>query len=49
MVYGFSRFLSLAAEVKSEFMLDRFGDSTEHCDFMKKYSESITVYQKDSI
>ena len=39
----------MAAEVKSEFMLDRFGDSPRHCDFIKKYSESITIYQKYSL
>ena len=47
MVYGLSRFLSVVAEVKSEFMLERFGDSPKDCGFMRKYSESITIYQKD--
>ena len=49
MVYGFSSFLSLAAEVKSEFMLERFEDFPKDCDFIKKYSESITIYQKYSL
>ena len=44
MVYGISRFLTVATEVKSGFMLKRFGDSPKDCDFMRKYSESITVY-----
>ena len=41
---GVSVFLTMVAEVKSEFMLERFGDSPEDCDFMRKYNESITVY-----
>ena len=39
----------MVAEVKSEFMLERFGDSPKDCDFIKKYSESITIYQKYSL
>ena len=46
MVYGISRFLTVVTEVKSEFMLERFGDSPKDSDFMRKYSESITVYHK---
>ena len=38
----------MVAEVKSEFMLERFGDSPKDCDFMRKYSESIMIYQKDT-
>ena len=41
---GVSVFLKMVAEVKSEFMLERFGDFPEGCDFMRKYNESITVY-----
>jgi len=41
---GISMFLIVVSEVKSEFMLKRFGDSPKGCDFMKKYNESITVY-----
>jgi hypothetical protein len=41
---GISMFLTVVSEVKSEFMLKRFGDSPKDCDFMRKYSESITVY-----
>ena len=41
---GVSVFLKMVAEVKSEFMLERFGDFTEGCDFMRKYNDSITVY-----
>ena len=37
-------FLTVVSEVKSEFMLKRFGDSPKDSDFMRKYSESITVY-----
>ena len=33
MVYGLSRFLSVVAEVKSEFMLEGFEDSPEDYDF----------------
>ena len=39
----------MAVEVKLKFMLKRFGGSPKDCDFMRKYSESITVYLKDSI
>ena len=39
-----SMVLSMAAEVKLEFALERFGNSSEDCDFMGKYGESITVY-----
>ena len=41
---GVSVFLTMVAEVKSEFMLERFGDFSEDSDFMRKYSEFITVY-----
>ena len=41
---GVSVFLTMVAEVKSEFMLERFGDSPEDSDFMRKYNESIIVY-----
>ena len=41
---GISMFLTVVSEVKSEFMLERFGDSPEDSDFMRKYNESITVY-----
>ena len=41
---GISMFLTVVSEVKSEFILKRFGDSPKDCDFMRKYSESITVY-----
>ena len=41
---GVSVFPKMVAEVKSEFMLERFGDFPEGCDFMRKYNESITVY-----
>ena len=41
---GISMFLTVVSEVKSEIMLKRFGDSPKDCDFMRKYSESITVY-----
>ena len=41
-------FLTVATEVKSEFMLERFEDSPKDCDFMKKYSNSIIWYQKNS-
>ena len=34
-------FLSVAAEVKSEFELERFGDFPEGCDFIRKYSKSV--------
>ena len=44
MDYALSMFLSVVVEVKSEFVLERFGDSPEDCDFMRKYSESIIVY-----
>ena len=40
---GVSVFLKMVAEVKSEFMLERFGNSPKSCDFMRKHSESITV------
>ena len=36
-------FLTVVSEVKSEFMLERFGNSPKSCDFMRKHSESITV------
>ena len=49
MVYGISRFLTVVAEVKSEFILERFGDSPKGGDVIKKYSESITIYQKYSL
>ena len=48
MVYGISRFLSVVAEVKSEFMLEGFEDSPEDYDFTKKYSYSIIWYPKNS-
>ena len=41
---GISMFLTVVSEVKSEFMLKRFGDSPKDSDFMRKYSKSITVY-----
>ena len=41
---GISMFLTVVSEVKSEIMLKRFGDSPKDSDFMRKYSESITVY-----
>ena len=41
---GISMFLTVVSEVKSEFILKRFGDSPKESDFMRKYSESITVY-----
>ena len=44
MVYEISMFLSVAVEVESEFVLERFGDFPKDCDFMGKYGESITVY-----
>ena len=43
---GISMFLTVVSEVKSEFMLERFGNSPKSCDFMRKHSESITVYKK---
>ena len=43
-LYFFFSGLTLAVEVKLEFMLDRFGGSPKDCDFMRKYRESITVY-----
>ena len=39
----------MVAEVKSEFMFERFGDSPKDCGFIRKYSESITIYQKDTL
>ena len=39
-----SMVLTVAAEVKSEFVLERFGEFPEDCDFMGKYGEFITVY-----
>ena len=47
MVYGISRFLSVVAEVKSEFMLEEFEDSPEDYDFTKKYRYSIICYPKN--
>ena len=44
MMYGVARFLTVATEVKSKFMLQGFGDSPKDCDFIRKYSESITLY-----
>ena len=44
MDYRVSMFLTVAAEVKSDFMLERFGDSSEGCDFMREYSEFMIVY-----
>ena len=41
---GISMFLTVVSEVKSEFILKRFGDFPKGSDFMRKYSESITVY-----
>ena len=41
---GISMFLTVVSEVKSEFMLERFGESPEGSDFMRKYNESIIVY-----
>ena len=41
---GISMFLTVVSEVKSEIMLKRFGDSPKDSDFMRIYSESITVY-----
>ena len=41
--FGISMFLTVVSEVKSEFMLERFGDSPEDSDFMRKYNEFITV------
>ena len=48
MVYGISRFLSVVAEVKSEFMLEEFEDLPENYDFTKKYRYSIICYPKNS-
>ena len=33
----------------SENQLEDFGDSPKGCDFMRKYNESITVYEKDNM
>ena len=46
MVYGISWFLSVVAEVKSEFMLEGFEDSPEDYDFMKKYSKFMILLQR---
>ena len=37
-------FLTVAVEVKSEFMLEGLVDSPEDYDFTRKYSKSIIVY-----
>ena len=44
MDYRVSMFLTVVAEGKSDFMLERFGDSPEGCDFMREYSEFMIVY-----
>ena len=48
MVYGISRFLSMATEVEVEFILKRFWNSLKDYNFMRKDNKSIIVYHKDS-
>ena len=42
--YWLLMFLTVAVEVKSEFMLEGLVDSPEDYDFTRKYSKSIIVY-----